>query len=222
MIEIKDWGLTEYEDALVRQREIFGKMVAQKKEHLSPPNGYLILTEHYPVITLGKHAKPENVIQGSAALAQHNIKVVEIERGGDVTCHEPGQLVVYPIIDLLSYRLGVKKYVELLEECVIQTLQKFGIVGERVDGAPGVWIMRGGSKEKICALGIKCSHYCTMHGIALNVCNDLATFRNINPCGFTEYGVTSMRREMEKDITVEEVKSAFAATFLSLILPLKE
>ena len=135
-----------------------------------------------------------------------------------MTLHAPGQLVVYPIISLRRHRLGVKDYVRLLEECVIRTIADFGVKGERVEGASGVWIGKGTPGErKICALGIKCSRFVTMHGLALNVCNDLELFRLINPCGFIDKGVTSLSQECGGEIPVAEVRGRLLH-HLSLLL----
>lgn len=139
-----------------------------------------------------------------------------VERGGDVTYHGPGQLVAYPILDLERHHLGVKDYVGLIEEAVIQTIALYGIRGERVDGASGVWIGAKTSDErKICALGVKCSRFCTMHGLALNVNTSLDGFSIINPCGFVDRGVTSMAREIGRDIDIEPGKDSVLRHFYS-------
>ena len=222
MIQVEDWGLTDYEEALQRQRDIFHSMVERKKRKEKISDESLILTEHLPVLTLGKHAKKENIKLPYSILEQLGIKVIQIERGGDVTCHEPGQLTVYPLLDLEKYGIGVKDYVNILEESVIKTLNEWKIKGERLDGAPGVWIKRGTDVKKICAIGIKCSRFCSMHGIALNVNNSLETFNYINPCGFSDYGVTSMKNETGERLDISKVKSVFSSFFMSLIFSFKK
>lgn len=145
---------------------------------------------------MGRHAHPENILRRQW-LESRGAEVVEIDRGGDVTFHGPGQLVVYPIVDLQRYGLGVKGYVNILEESVIRTLADYGVEGGRVEGATGVWIGVGTPGErKICAIGIRCSRFITMHGLALNVDTDLEWFSAINPCGFTDKGVTALWREL--------------------------
>lgn len=218
MMEIIDAGLVEYGEMLERQRELFRSMVERKKSGLPIENETLFLVEHNPVLTLGKHAHESNLLLPEEILAAKGVDVYRIERGGDVTFHGPGQLVAYPLIDLEAHRLGVKDYVDIIEETVIRTIADHGIKGERVAGASGVWIGKGTPGErKICALGVKCSRYVTMHGLALNVNTDLSYFNLINPCGFTDKGVTSMARELGHEVDMQEVKSRLAHHFVSLI-----
>jgi lipoyl(octanoyl) transferase len=151
-------------------------------------------------------------------LERRGIEFVQIERGGDITYHGPGQLVVYPILDMQKYSLGVKSYIDLLEETIIRVIAKYGIKGERVEGATGVWIDVGTPRErKICAIGVKCSRFVTMHGLALNVNTDLSYFSAINPCGFIDKGVTSISRELGHDIDMIEVKDLFKSIFIHLL-----
>lgn len=222
-IEIRDLGRMKYADAWKLQHELFNSMVSVKKGGGRPSREYLLLVEHYPVVTLGRHARESNLLLPEEMISARGVDCFHVERGGDVTYHGPGQLVAYPILDLERHRLGVKDYVSLLEEAVIRTLSLYGIKGERVEGASGVWIGKGGDSErKICALGVKCSRFCTMHGLALNVNTDLSGFSIINPCGFVDKGVTSMSRETGRDIDFEEVKRSFSEVFLRLIFPLQE
>lgn len=217
-LNVIDTGLTDYADMLAQQRIVFNKMVAMKKTGMSIDEEYLYLTEHKPVVTLGKHAKEENLLLSIEAMTQRGIGVYHIERGGDVTFHGPGQLVCYPIIDLEQHKLGVRDYVELLEESVIRTLSSFGIAGERIAGASGVWVGAGTLRErKICALGVKCSRYITMHGLALNVNTDLSGFGIINPCGFVDKGVTSMAQELGGKVDMKKVKSLIINHFKDLL-----
>ncbi len=215
---VSDEGLVEYGDMLLHQRDLFSKMVNRKKDGLPIENEYLLLVEHTPVITLGKHANIHNLLLPEDILNKQGVKLFHIERGGDVTYHGPGQLVVYPLIDLEAHHLGVKDYVALLEEAVISTLSVFGIRGERVAGASGVWIGTGTSAErKICALGVKCSRFVTMHGLALNVTTDLDGFRMINPCGFIDKAVTSMQKELGYAPEMTDVKKCIVSNFKELL-----
>ena len=217
-IEIIDRGIVDYTVMLNEQRQIFTKMVERKKEGLPIETEYIFLLEHYPTITLGKHAKIGNVLLAEEDLSRLGIGIYKTERGGDVTYHGPGQIIAYPLLDLEYHKIGVKKYVEILEEAVIQTLGDFGLKGERVAGASGVWIDAGTAHErKICALGVKCSRYITMHGIALNVNINLDGFRMINPCGFVDKGVTSMSIELSKELDINTVKSVLSEKFLILL-----
>lgn len=217
-LEIIDKGIIEYEEMLSLQRELFTNMVEKKKKHLPLEKEYIFMVEHNPVLTLGKHAKVTNVLLSDHELKNKGIQLYRIERGGDVTYHGPGQLVVYPIIDLETHNLGIKNYVNMLEEAVITTLAYFGLYGERVEGASGVWIDAGTERErKICALGIKCSRYVTMHGLALNVNTDLNGFHMINPCGFIDKGVTSISSELCNDVDINIVKRILSKNLKRLL-----
>lgn len=217
-MRVIDEGLKDYGEILEKQRVLFHAMVERKKHGEGVEEEYLLLVEHHPVVTLGKHARKDNVLFSAGYLQNHGIGLYEIERGGDVTFHGPGQLVAYPLIDLERHHLGVKAYVDLLEESVIRTIGEYGVKGERVEGASGVWIGAGTRGErKICALGVKCSRFVTMHGLALNVNTDLEGFRLINPCGFTDKGVTTLARELGRAVDIEEVKGIFTRNFSELL-----
>ncbi len=217
-ITIIDEGTKGYSDMLLKQRSIFNHMVDRKKKCLPIDEEFLLMVEHPSVITLGKHAKESNVLFKEEELARRGVELYHIERGGDVTYHGPGQLVVYPLLDLEKHHLGVKDYVDMLEEVVIRTLAEYGIDAGRVHGASGVWIGIGTDQErKICALGVKCSRYITMHGFALNVNTDMRGFNLINPCGFVDKGVTSMSQELGKDININEVKHVLAETMINIL-----
>lgn len=218
LFSVRDLGRMDYKECWALQHSLFDAMVARKKAGEASGGETLLLVEHRPVVTLGRHAVKENVLFSRDWLASQGVEVHEIERGGDVTYHGPGQLVAYPILDLERHRLGVKDYVSLLEESVIRTIGRYDISGERVEGASGVWIGKGTRRErKICALGVKCSRFVTMHGLALNVNTDLGGFRLINPCGFTDKGVTSMAQEKGETLDFEEVKRVFSEEFLGLL-----
>jgi lipoyl(octanoyl) transferase len=204
-MQIIDWGTIPYDEAHARQKAWFAEAL-EAKQHGAPVINRWISCRHNPVITLGKHADHANLLFSSEALKARGVELAQTERGGDVTYHGPGQLVVYPIIDLEAFGLGLRDYIHFLEEAVIRTIARYGIRGERVDGATGVWIEVGTPRErKICAIGVKSSRYVTMHGLALNVTTDLDYFRLINPCGFVDKGVTSILLETGRPLSVDEV-----------------
>lgn len=217
-IKIEYAGRVKYGPMLKRQRTLFQERIELKKRGEDSGDDLLICVEHDPVITLGKHAHRDNVLLSDESLKYQGYDIYEIERGGDVTYHGPGQLVVYPLLDLERYHLGVRDYVNLLEESVIRTVEEYGIIGERVDGASGVWIGKGTADErKICAVGVKISRYLTMHGLALNVSTVLNAFHVINPCGFTDRGVTSIEAETGKAPGLHDVAQSLTGHLISLL-----
>ncbi len=200
------------------QHTLFDKMVRKKKEGELIDKEYLILLQHTPVLTIGRHGKLENLVNEKEMLRE-GIECIRIERGGDITYHGPGQLVAYPILDLERHYLGVKSYINLLEDAVIRTIAEYDIKGERLEGATGVWVGKGTGKErKICAIGVKCSRFVTMHGLALNVNTNLDAFRLINPCGFTDKGITSIALEIGGKIDFEETAKKLEKYLLELFL----
>lgn len=200
-----------YREVLKLQERLFDQRIQRRKEGLSLPPDVILLVEHRPVVTLGLHGKITNLNFTVDYLLQSGVDFAEIRRGGDITYHGPGQLTVYPVIDLQRYRLGVKEYVDFLEETVIKTIERFGIEGHRIEGKSGVWVKDKitGEERKICAIGVKCSRHVTMHGFALNVGGNLEGFSYINPCGLG-MGVTSISIETGNDVTVEEVRFLIA------------
>lgn len=214
---ITDLGIESYRVTWQRQKDIFNSIINAK----NTGNKYdeqILLVEHPHVYTLGFHGNATNMLLNEEQLSQQGIEFVRIERGGDITYHGPGQLVVYPIIDLHLHHLGVKSYINLLEEAVILTLKEFGITGERVDGATGVWIdVNTPHERKICAIGVKCSRFVTMHGLALNVNTDLSYFSAINPCGFIDKGVTSIEKELNQKVDFNYVKEIFSRIITNLL-----
>lgn len=218
MIEYIDRGVAPYRTVWDEQTALFNSMIADKRAGKMPESETVIMVEHLPVYTMGRHANPANVLMSEQWLQANNVEVIPIERGGDITFHGPGQLVVYPILDLQQHNIGIRQYVEILEEAVIQTIAHYGIKGERVEGATGVWIGAGTPGErKICAIGVRCSRSVTMHGLALNVSTDLSYFSKINPCGFIDKGVTSICQETGKKITVEEVAATMKPILTALL-----
>ena len=207
MIDYKDLGQMNYQDAWDLQKDF------QKKRINNEVADTLFLVEHEPVYTLGKNANADHIL-GSAGT---DVNVFQIERGGDVTYHGPGQIVGYPIIDLHSYKTSVSWYMRTLEEVIIQTLMKFGISADRKEGLTGVWV----EDEKVAALGVRVSRWVTMHGFALNVNTDLNFYKGIIPCGIFEYGVTSMEKLLNEHVSFEDVKNELVVQFRKQFNPEK-
>ena len=214
-----DWGTIEYAQAWHQQEEIFNNILETKKLGQSTEAlQKVILCEHPHVYTLGKSGAENNLLVNQAFLDSINATFFKTNRGGDITYHGPGQLVGYPILDLENYHLGLKDYVHLIEESIIQTIAEYDIVGTRLEGATGVWLDVGTPQaRKICAIGVKASRYVTMHGYALNVNTDLSYFNHINPCGFVDKGVTSIQKELQKEVAMSEVKRVFERRFVELL-----
>lgn len=198
-----DLGLCEYRQAWKLQQKIHTLCV---QGHL---RGAILLVQHPSVITLGRNADRQYILEPEVQLASEGITVVPIDRGGEVTAHNPGQLVVYPILPLREFRLSPKKLVDLLEEIVILTLRRFDIEGVRSDVNPGVWV----DQDKICALGIRIKERVSLHGFALNIHNDLNLFRKIVPCGIQDHGVTSMTKVLGYPVSWEDVVSSVVDLF---------
>lgn len=203
---LHDAGLIEYGNAWQMQKELFHLSIEEKLQGKTPKH-HLIICEHPHVYTLGKSADQSNLLLSQAELKSRSIDVFDIERGGDITYHGPGQLVVYPIFDLEQMHLGVKKFVYNIEQSIINTLKHFGIESERIEDRIGIWIGRGTKNErKIAAIGIKCSRHVTMHGLALNVNTDLSLFDSIIPCGIQDKSVCSMESELNRKLDMSDVK----------------
>jgi lipoyl(octanoyl) transferase len=176
---------------------------------------YLLMVEHPPVYTLGKSGHIENVLLAEEDMKEKGIQFFRTNRGGDITFHGPGQIVGYPILDLERFHTDIGWYLRSLEEVVIRVLSGYGIPGERSPGETGVWIEAGvrGRERKICAIGVRCSRWITMHGFALNVNTDLGYFGNIVPCGIQDKQVTSLQKELGREVPVEEVKAGWRKEF---------
>lgn len=213
---IIDNGRISYIDSLKQQTELFENKVSEKRlGDLSPD--YLIFNEHNPVVTLGQHAHAYNILFPEAELKAAGVDVFAINRGGDVTYHGPGQWTVYPIFDLEEMGIGIKEYVHRLEQVAIDTMSAFGLEAGRISGASGVWThIDTDFPRKVCAIGIKASRYITMHGIAFNVTTAPEDFHWINPCGFTDKGVTSLSIEAGREVSMSEAKEALIQTFTSI------
>ena len=210
-------GLTDFQAAWNYQESLLVHNTAEKSKiwSIGADTAYpaetvhhLLFVEHPPVFTLGKSGHEENVLIDSQERINKNIAFYKINRGGDITFHGPGQLVVYPILDLEKFYKDIGKYMRNLEEVIIRTLSDYGVKGERSPGETGVWIEPGidGSERKICAIGVRCSRWITMHGLAFNVNTDLDYFNDIIPCGIRNKQVSSLQRELNREIPMQEVK----------------
>jgi len=216
MIDIVHWGRIPYSEAWQKQTALFQARIEAKQQGENRLPDLLISCEHNPVYTLGKNGVSNNLLLGNNELEQKGVEFFKIDRGGDITYHGPGQIVVYPILDLEHFGLGLKAYINCLEEAVISFLKNRDIQAGRLDGATGVWLQN--PERKICAIGVRCSRYITMHGLALNINTDLNYFRFINPCGFVDKGVTSLQVELGgavqdlnlcRDELMQELKKQF-------------
>ena len=228
MVELlyRDLGRMGYSECWDLQRSLFDRVLAVKRgvaamegaeagavaEALADLSGHeagwLLTVEHNPVYTLGKSGKDENMLVSEAYLRSIGAEFFHIDRGGDVTYHGPGQIVGYPILDLEQVGIGLRDYINALEEAVICVCWEWGIEAGRIAGASGVWLEGDTPRaRKICAIGVRSSRFVTMHGFALNVNTDLRYFSHINPCGFVDRGVTSIEREVGHKVDMELVKS---------------
>ncbi len=216
MIDIVHWGRIPYSEAWQKQTALFQARIEAKQQGENLLPDLLISCEHNPVYTLGKNGMINNLLLGNNELEQKGVEFFKTDRGGDITYHGPGQIVIYPILDLEHFGLGLKAYINCLEEAVISFLKNRDIQAGRLDGATGVWLQN--PARKICAIGVRCSRYITMHGLALNINTDLNYFRFINPCGFVDKGVTSLQAELGgavqdlnlcRDELMQELKKQF-------------
>lgn len=213
-VRFQDWGMIDYKEAWDRQESYFAQTLKIKSDNRTnntniPTEHFLIFCEHPHVYTLGKSGKQENLLLDAAGLTAASATYYKINRGGDITYHGPGQIVGYPILDLDYFFTDIHKYLRLLEDAIINTLKKYDIESGRIAGLTGVWLdIDDMSKaRKICAMGVRCSRWVTMHGFAFNVNTDLNYFNNIIPCGIDDKDVTSMERELGRKLDFEEVKS---------------
>jgi lipoyl(octanoyl) transferase len=220
-----DLGLMDYQQAWDYQTDLFNQILDIKKQNRNlaeaeqvPTFNYLLFCEHPHVYTLGKSGDEKNLLVKKEDLHTIQASYFPINRGGDITYHGPGQLVVYPIIDLENFFTDIHQYMRLLEEAVIQTLATFHISAGRIPGLTGVWIGFDSMKHarKICAMGVKTSRWVTMHGLALNVSPDLSYFHHIVPCGIDDKAVTSMEKELGATIDMNEVKHVMKEKITSL------
>ena len=214
----------DYQEGLLREnvrvkteaRERAAAVAGGGEEGILPgTTHYLLFVEHPPVYTLGKSGHMENVLLDDGAMEEKGVEFFRTNRGGDITFHGPGQLVGYPILDLERFRTDLGWYLRSLEEVGIRVLAEYGIGGDRSAGETGIWIQPGirGRERKICAMGVRCSRWITMHGFALNINTDLSWFGNIVPCGIPDKQVTSLERELGRRVDAEEVKARWKNQF---------
>jgi lipoyl(octanoyl) transferase len=204
-----DLGLKEYKACWDYQEEKLQETIAEKRSTgKSTSHNHFILVEHPHVYTLGKSGDEANMMANAEFLKKIEATYFKINRGGDITYHGPGQLVGYPIIDLEYYKIGVREYIERMEDAIIATVAEYGLEAGRKEGATGVWLQPDHKvrARKICAIGVRVSRYVTMHGFALNVNTDMRYYNYINPCGFASSAVTSIQQELGREVSMEEVK----------------
>lgn len=210
----KDLGRVNYKNAWNLQHKLFNENI-EKKTKNKPTINKLLFCEHNNVYTIGKNGNKNNLLLNDIELAKKNIDFFKIDRGGDITYHGIGQLVVYPIFDLDTFNIRTKQYIHKIEKLVIKTMSEYKIKCRIIEDAPGIWIESENhtNHRKICAIGVRSSRGITMHGFALNINTDLSYFNYINACGFTERGVTSMQKELKKNIKFANVKSKILENF---------
>ena len=228
-VQFQDLGTMEYQLAWDYQEELLAKNVEIKSlkwrnevpdvhvdiETDAQTTHHLLFVEHPPVYTLGKSGKIEHVLISEEERKKNDLGFFKINRGGDITFHGPGQIVAYPILDLEKFYTDIGKYMRSLEQVIIQTLADYGLHGDRSPGETGVWLDPGikGKERKICAIGIRCSRWITMHGLAFNVNTNLDYFNNIIPCGIVNKQVTSLQKELSRNVDLEEVKQKVKINF---------
>ena len=211
-VKYKSLGLISFKESWKKQESIFNKIIDVKiknrnlKKKIKTEN-YILTCSHPHVYTLGKSGNEENLLIDKSRAKKENLEFFKINRGGDITYHGPGQIVVYPILDLENFFTDIHKYLRSLEEAVILTLKEYNIESGRINDYTGVWIdIKSKKPRKICALGVKSSRWVTMHGLALNVNTDLNFFKNIIPCGIIDKEVTSVSKEVGKKIKLKDIE----------------
>ena len=215
-------GLIDYKQAWDYQENLFKEIVDLKIKNRNEdtnilPQNHLVFCEHPNVYTLGKSGKEDHLLLDKKGLLDNDVSFYKINRGGDITYHGPGQLVVYPIFDLEQFFTDIHKYMRLLEEAVIITLQEYGIIAQRMDGQTGVWLGVGSIEvRKICAMGVKSSRWVTMHGLGFNVNSDLRYFDHIIPCGISDKSVTSMANELGEEVDMKELSNKLLVNMANL------
>ena len=214
-VSFHDLGLIDYREAWTLQEKLFNEVVERKlsnrlleKDKQKQQEHFLLFCEHPHVFTLGRSGDEDNLIVSENELLKLQATFYRNNRGGDITYHGPGQIVGYPILDLDFFFTDIHKYLRFLEEAVINTLKEYEITSGRIDGCTGVWLdSENNSKaRKICALGVRCSRWVTMHGFAFNVNTDLSYFNHIVPCGIRDKSVTSLEKELGRKLDMDEVK----------------
>jgi lipoyl(octanoyl) transferase len=216
-VYFEDLGEISYQKAWDYQEHLLSQNV-KRKAIAENTSHHLLLLEHPPVYTLGKSGHQENILISNADREEKGIEFFRTNRGGDITFHGPGQIVGYPILDLEKFYTDIGKYLRNLEEVIIDTMATYGLKGERSKGETGVWLDPGkpGEERKICAIGVRCSRWITMHGFAFNVNTDLSYFDHIIPCGIQNKKVTSLRQELGYELPLTEVKSTLKKSFAKI------
>lgn len=216
-------GLIDYKEAWDYQESLFDEIVAikernRKAEKKEESNNYLLVCEHPHVYTLGKSGKQENLLISEEYLKSKGADLYKINRGGDITYHGPGQIVGYPILDLDNFGVSIKNYIDGIEEVIIRTLKHYNITATRSDGATGVWLDADNPlvARKICAIGVRTSHWVSMHGFAFNINTNLDFFNYIIPCGIQGKAVTSLSKELGKPIDIQEVHNLLKTEFTNV------
>lgn len=213
IVRFEDLGIKDYQEVWDYQEKLFAETIALKIERRNGTSteetkNHLLFCEHPHVFTLGKSGSLDNLLLNETGLEENEAQFYKINRGGDITYHGPGQLVAYPILDLDYFFTDIHKYMRCLEEAVIRTLAKYGIKGERSDGFTGVWLdVNSPNARKICAMGVKSSRWVTMHGIGFNINSNLSYFSHIVPCGIDDKAVTSLQKELNREIDMDELKA---------------
>ncbi len=215
---VKDYQPTwDYQEELLKQNLDIKIHNRENPENLKPTDNHLLFVEHPHVYTLGKSGHETNLLANENKLKEIEATYVKVNRGGDITYHGFGQVVGYPILDLENFYTDIHRYMRDLEEVIIRTIAEYGLIGERSPGETGVWFDVGKPyARKICALGVKASRWITIHGFALNVNTDMKYFDYIIPCGISDKQVTSMQRELEKEVDYEEVKEKIKKHFVDV------
>ena len=209
----KNLGIIDFKEAWGLQESILSSII-EKKRKKEKTKSQLLFCQHPHVYTLGKSGKKEHLLLKDSELNSGGIDFYKINRGGDITYHGPGQLVVYPVLDLDCFFTDIHRYLRCLEEVAFRVLSYYGLEGVRLDGSTGVWLKNNQvGYKKICAMGVRASRWVTMHGLAFNVNVDLNYFKNIVPCGIANKGVTSLNVELGKDVDFIEVESVFLSAF---------
>ena len=215
---VKDYQPTwDYQEELLKQNLDIKIHNRENPDNLKPTDNHLLFVEHPHVYTLGKSGHETNLLANENKLKEIEATYVKVNRGGDITYHGFGQVVGYPILDLENFYTDIHRYMRDLEEVIIRTIAEYGLIGERSPGETGVWFDVGKPyARKICALGVKASRWITIHGFALNVNTDMKYFDYIIPCGISDKQVTSMQRELEKEVDYEEVKEKIKKHFVDV------
>jgi lipoyl(octanoyl) transferase len=224
-IIFQDLGLMDYKACWDYQEKLFNETVNLKisnryipEEKQIPTKNYLLFVEHPHVYTLGKSGDEKNLLLNEKQLLDKHANYYKINRGGDITYHGPGQLVAYPILDLDNFFTDIHKYLRLLEETIILTLKEYGVESGRSKGETGVWLDAEDKfkARKICAMGVRCSRWVTMHGWGFNVNSELNYFDNIIPCGINDKAVTSLNEELGRNVDMQEIKEKLKKNFSNL------